>query len=523
MRESMRLRLAVFVLACVALQVGTSLALEKAPKWIGAFVVEQRVGLKWAPVEGAAGYAIYRSVTAGSGYELIANVAETQYFDETAEAGETYYYVLAGLDAGEAEGPRSDERSATMPGVKKGAKLIPRWVGSVPSSDGIGLRWTMPAGATAVAFNVYRSVSPGSGYELVGSTQQNNHVDTADMVEGQKYYYVLTSLDKEFNESDRSKELEAVFEAAEVDAAKAGEGYEELPELVEFKLSHLFDVTAAGAKDYLNQPADVYINSQGELFLTDTLNHRILVYDREGKYLRYFGGMGQADEAGNGNEGNFFLPMALTVGPDDKLYVSDSGNYRIQVFDREGKFQKKIVGKAGPDGKPFKPMGLAHAPNGDLYVSDQANHRVQVFDPSGNFKFMFGEKGEEEGNFIFPDELAVDAEGNVWVVDMINNRIEVFESDGTFKFKFGEVGDTAGSFARPKAIFLGPNNLVYVCDAMFNLIQVFDTDGVVKSIIGKFGDEERHFDNPRGIFVTADRLYICDRGHNRLIVYRVEP
>lgn len=512
----------MFVVSAVVVVCSAALAVDKAPNWIGAFVIEDHVGLKWAPVQGAASYAVYRSTTSGGGYAQIATVEGAQYFDKAIEPGETYYYVLAALDASGAEGPRSEERSATMPGVKKGAKQIPRWVGTLPSGEGIGLRWDMPAGSEAVAFNVYRSTTSGSEYELVGSTQENKHVDSEGLVEGQRYYYVLTSLDKDFNESDRSKEMEVTYTGVAVDVAEGGAGgAEELPELVEYKISHLFDLTAAGPKDYLNQPADIYLNADGEIFLIDTLNNRILVYESEGKFKRSFGGLGQADEQGNGNEGKFYLPMALTIGPDRLIYVSDSGNHRIQVFDADGKYQRKIVGQPGADGKPFKPMGLAHGPNGDLYVTDQANHRVQVFGPDGKFKFAFGEKGEESGKFIFPDELAVDSNGNVWVVDMINNRIEVFDSKGDFKFKFGQVGDTAGSFARPKAIFVGPDGRVYVSDALFNLIQVFNSEGAVLSIIGKFADEDLHFDNPRGLFVTGDRLYICDRGHNRLSVYRL--
>jgi PKD repeat protein/sugar lactone lactonase YvrE len=125
---------------------------------------------------------------------------------------------------------------------------------------------------------------------------------------------------------------------------------------------------------------DIAVDSTGALYLADTGNHRILVFDTNGTILRQWGGLGPAPGALNN-------PWGLAIDRNDWVYVADYGNHRIQVFTRMGEFLTEW-GKKDANGLPAAgtgngefngPASLAFDSIGQLYVSDSNNHRVQVF------------------------------------------------------------------------------------------------------------------------------------------------
>ena len=85
------------------------------------------------------------------------------------------------------------------------------------------------------------------------------------------------------------------------------------------------------------------------------------------------------------------------------------------------------------DGQFVRPHDLDFSPTEDkLYIVDRDNNRIQVFDKNGTFLFKWGEEGEGDGEFTLPYGLDVDKEGNVWVADRGNNRIQKFDAEGNF-------------------------------------------------------------------------------------------
>ncbi|MBU6352324.1 MAG: PKD domain-containing protein, partial [Chloroflexi bacterium] len=125
---------------------------------------------------------------------------------------------------------------------------------------------------------------------------------------------------------------------------------------------------------------DIAVDSTGALYLADTGNDRILVFDTNGTILRQWGGLGSAPGALN-------KPWGLAIDRNDWVYVADTGNHRIQVFTRMGEFLTEW-GKKDANGLPAAgtgngefngPASLAFDSIGQLYVSDSNNHRVQVF------------------------------------------------------------------------------------------------------------------------------------------------
>ncbi len=156
-----------------------------------------------------------------------------------------------------------------------------------------------------------------------------------------------------------------------------------------------------------------------KLYCCDTLNHRILVLNRDGKESRRIG------RRGNG-EGEFNYPTHIAV--DRKyLYVTDAMNFRVQIFDHKGNFIKKF-GQIGHGGGCFaKPKGIASDKFNRIYIVDAMFDNVQIFDIRGRFLSHFGGPGHEGGKFWMPSGICIDKADNIYVADTYNRRIQVFK------------------------------------------------------------------------------------------------
>ena len=108
------------------------------------------------------------------------------------------------------------------------------------------------------------------------------------------------------------------------------------------------------------------------------------------------------------------------------MFVADTYNHRVQVFDSAGNFIRKWGTGGRPDGRFRYPSGVAVDAFGNVFVTDYGNDRVQVFDSTGNFLEKWGREGPQNGRFDHPSDVEVDASGNVFVADEHNHRIQVF-------------------------------------------------------------------------------------------------
>jgi DNA-binding beta-propeller fold protein YncE len=159
------------------------------------------------------------------------------------------------------------------------------------------------------------------------------------------------------------------------------------------------------------------------LYVVDSENHRVQVFDSNGKNIKQWGGKGNGD-------GRFNLPISIVMDNNGNLIVNDRGTGRIQKFDRDGNF----ILKFGSIGKGPAQLGIAEHMAVDkynnIYVNNAASEagvdsqaKIMKFSPTGKFITKWGDKGE----FMDPEHLAIDSEGNVYVSDRGNNNIQVFK------------------------------------------------------------------------------------------------
>jgi sugar lactone lactonase YvrE len=510
MKQHRNLKIMVLLAFSLWLVAGVAQAAD-GPKWIGAFYVKGKVGLKWQPMDGVSEYNIYRK--AGSGdFEKLAATEKTQHFDVDLTPGETFTYkiVVTGADGSELA---SIEKKVTIPG-STGDFKAPNWSGVRFDRNKIMLRWDQVPGA--IAYNIYRSETSGGEYEVVGNATMQRHADSDNLENGKTYYYVVTALNDEFEETEYSEERSALFGTPVADAGEA----EEI-KIVDMPLTFLFDITQTEGNVDMNQPVDVFLNSTGDIYITDALNFMVNCYDNSGKYKFSFGEKTPSDMKDNPPEGTFAYPFTLFIDKNDDVFVTDIKNGDIQVFSADGKFKRRITVTVDEGMEQFRPNGLVVLEDGRMVASDAGNHRFVILDKDGKVLLSKGGRGSDPGQFIFPDELTVTDDGMICVVDVINCRIQEFDMEGNFIRAFGQAGQTAGTFGRPKGLVLDDKGQVWISDALANIVQIFTLEGEVKSAILGFEDEDLFLATPRGMFIRDGRFYIVNRLPHRVMVFQI--
>lgn len=185
---------------------------------------------------------------------------------------------------------------------------------------------------------------------------------------------------------------------------------------------------AFGSAEHLEHPVGVAASRDGSrIYVVDrgsneSANHRVQVYDAEGRHLMQIGTRGSAD-------GQFNVPVQAAVGPEGRLYVLDAGNFRVQIFSADGTFIRRF-GQAGNGlGQFSRPRGLAVDSDGTCYVSDAGFANIQVFDPLGRLLLPLGQRGLAggPGRFVLPGGVAVDETGRVFIVDQYLRKVEVLK------------------------------------------------------------------------------------------------
>lgn len=492
-------------------------AAAQGPKWVGAFFIKGKIGLKWLAFEGATEYKISRKIGSGS-FEDITTTDKTQYFDTNITAGETHVYKIIAVDAAGAE-THSVEKSVRVPASRASAFKPPEWSGIRQDLRSLLLNWDRVPGG--IAYNVMRSTTEGGPYELVGNVSVGKYIDR-DVEGGTHYYYVVTAMNEEFEETGYSEERGMRFGlSAEERAAQA-----QVEEIVldPLNLTFLFALTEAESGSALAMPADVAVNSKGDIYVTDTKNMRVVCYDASGKHKFNFGQATARGLRDNPPEGTFQQPMPLFIDKQDMVYVGDNGNHNIQVYKADGGFDHQINVDCGDKFKPFRPNGFHVFDDGRIVSSDAGNHRIVFLDPDGKITLDTPGGKDSEGTSIamsFPCGVAVAGDGVISVVDQMGARVIQFDADGNYQGYFGGVGRGYGQFGRPKGITLAPDGRIWVTDGMANTVQVFSPEGEVKSAIAGTIEEGVHLGAPRGLVVSADRLYVVARSVNSVLVFKI--
>ncbi len=215
------------------------------------------------------------------------------------------------------------------------------------------------------------------------------------------------------------------------------------------------------------------------VYVADTWNHRIQKFTRDGTFVAAFGQSGDASSAANNGLGLFFGPRNILMGDDGLIYINDTGNHRIQYMDKDGVFlgQIGLTGQLGSNpGEFYEPVGAAQGNDGSIFVTDTWNGRMQKV-TAGPAYFPVGEWNIDgwASNFSIYNKpyVATDSSGRVYVTDPEQYRVLIFDENGAYIGKFGNFGTDANSFGLPNGIFIDGQDNIYVADADNNRILKF--------------------------------------------------
>ena len=181
-------------------------------------------------------------------------------------------------------------------------------------------------------------------------------------------------------------------------------------------------------------PVDIAVNAQGLVYVVDQYHHRIQVFSPDGQFIRTWGKKGNVNVVRSAlnflilddHDGEFYYPSRIAIGLDDKVYVSDAYNNRVQVFDVKGNFMRSIGGMGLWGGRFRVSSGIAVAKDGSLFIADFYNNRIQQFDHDGAFIKAWSGEGSEAGKLSGPTGVAVSNDGSIYVTDWGNHRIQKF-------------------------------------------------------------------------------------------------
>ncbi len=279
------------------------------------------------------------------------------------------------------------------------------------------------------------------------------------------------------------------------------------------RVKHLFDIT----HDF-SQPSDVAVSKKGLIHVVDGVNHKIKVFNQEGKFMFSFGRKGN-------REGEFLFPLGIGIGDSGNIYIADSGNHRVQVFTPSGSYLSHFNIPPGKNGTPSDPTDVAVNEAGNrVYVVDNDNHYILAYDlQTLDLIEIFGAPGMEDRQFRYPFLIALDKYEYLYIVDVINTRVQLLNPDGLFVAIIGGWGVEKGEFFRPKGIAIDRENRVYVSDSYMGVIQVFESTGTFSSAIADVAhDSVKKFTTPTGIFIENNRLYVVEMFAEKVSVYRIE-
>lgn len=275
---------------------------------------------------------------------------------------------------------------------------------------------------------------------------------------------------------------------------------------------HLFNLSSDSTSK-LKLPTDIAI-SQGNIFVVDSGNNRIVGFQPSGRHLLSFGRKGSA-------RGEFRNPVGIGADRDGNLYVADKDNHRIQVFNADGDFMHQFP--VTSNGQKVRPIDVAVAERGNrVYVTGNNSHNLLLFKKNGAAVTAWGQEGIESGEFRYPATVITLPGDRVGVIDVLNTRLQIFNKQGEYRASIGVWGVLPGQLFRPKGVAIDAKGRLYISDSYMNVLQVFEDTGRFLYVLKQDGSDHE-LRTPTGMTIDANqRLYVAEMRNNLVSVYQLD-
>ena len=216
----------------------------------------------------------------------------------------------------------------------------------------------------------------------------------------------------------------------------------------------------------IGRPTGLSVDRDGNILVADTHYHRLLIYSPEGELLRQIGG---THGLGPGEFG--FLTDAVQDSQGN-YFISEYGEFdRIHKYTSDGQLIKEWGGHGREPGQFLRPQSLAIDEHDHLWVADSCNHRICVFDADGRLLRTWGEAGAALGQLYYPYGIVLDGEGHLYVVEYGNHRVQKFTLEGESLGCWGDSGREPGQLFNPWGLARSSDGRLFVLDTNNHRVQ----------------------------------------------------
>jgi len=288
----------------------------------------------------------------------------------------------------------------------------------------------------------------------------------------------------------------------------------------DLQLAEPVRVIEGGVKLGLRHPSSVAMTSDNRILVLDGVSNRVVAYSYEGKFLSSFGKGGSA-------EAELSYPLGMCLDAQDNIYIADSGNARVQIYDRNGQHLQQIkLPQSQQQKKPDPTDVVVDNQRQLLYVVDNENHHVLIYDlQAKEFIHTIGGMSHKEDGFRWPFSLYIDQKGTVYIVDVVNTRVRTILPEEGFKLggDIGRWGVEKGELFRPKGVAVNAKGQVFIADSYLGVIQMFSQKGKFQAVLSDEQGKVKRFTTPTRLYFDSNGLfYVVEMFANRISVYRVK-
>ena len=262
----------------------------------------------------------------------------------------------------------------------------------------------------------------------------------------------------------------------------------------------------------LNRPLGVSADAKGNIYVSDTGNNRLQKFTPQGQLVSFIGGFGWEKE-------QFQYPVDIFVYNSLDIYIADYDNNRIERYDKDLNWLTSYYSNENWNAKYqfLFPMSICMSLHGNFFIVDSENDRILKLNASFEPELSFGDYDWGQGVLEEASHIFVSKNDIIYVTDISAHKILVYDYYGNFLFDMG-----SDVLMAPNGLCVDELENIFVADSKRNQILAFDQNGRLLLQLGALGSKLAGFNEPTDVTVVRNKLYIADSQNHRIQIFEIE-